>query len=119
MAAAQVQLQPDIQYHPDYSKFRDRSKRRLEGETLTKVLPPGLPQRLSSSFVWDGNEIQGQDDWVIALTDNHLEEVDRALSHFKGRIYTSASHRQRMDSLQGRLDANKALIRIEQTLWVH
>ncbi|KAF3404614.1 hypothetical protein DPV78_003350 [Talaromyces pinophilus] len=84
MAAVQVQLQPDIQYHPDYSKFLDRSKRRLERETLTKVLPPGLPQRLSSSFVWDGNEIQGRDDWVIALTDNHLEEVDRALSHFKG-----------------------------------
>lgn len=119
MAAAQVQLQPDIQYHPDYSKFLDRSKRRLERETLTKVIPPGLPQRLSSPFVWDGNEIQGRDDWVIALTDNHLEEVDRALSHFKGRIYTPAPHSPRMDSLEGSLDANKVPIRIEQIRWVH
>jgi hypothetical protein len=86
MAAVQVQLQPDIQYHPDYSKFLDRSKKRLERETLTTTLPPGLPKHLSSSFVWDGNKIQGRDDWVVALTDGHLEEVDRALSHFKGKF---------------------------------
>lgn len=29
MAVAQLQLQPDIQYHPEYSKFLDRSKKRL------------------------------------------------------------------------------------------
>lgn len=85
MAAVQVQRQPDIQYHPDYSKFLDRSKRRKEAETLTKSLPAGLPRRLSSPFVWDGNEIQGRDDWVISLTDSHLEEIDQALGHFKGR----------------------------------
>uniref|UniRef100_A0A093W120 Isotrichodermin C-15 hydroxylase n=2 Tax=Talaromyces marneffei TaxID=37727 RepID=A0A093W120_TALMA len=83
MAAAQVQLQPDIEYHPDFIKYLDRSKRRLERDTLAKTVPFGLPLRLSSSFVWDGNDIQSRDDWVFALTDNHLEELDRALSHFK------------------------------------
>ncbi|EED19027.1 TfdA family oxidoreductase, putative [Talaromyces stipitatus ATCC 10500] len=83
MAAAQVQTQPDIQYHPDYNKFLDRGKRRLEREVLSKDLPCGLPQQLSSSFVWAGDDIQGRDDWVIALTARHLEEIDRALNQFK------------------------------------
>lgn len=95
MAAVQVQRQPDIQYHPDYNKFLDRSKRRLERESLPKSLPSGLPQGLSSSFVWDGKDVQGRDDWVVELTDSHLGEVDRALSHFKGEIHTPAPRRQR------------------------
>ena len=84
MAAAVVQRQPDIQYHPDYQKYVDRSARRLESETLPKVLPPGLPRQLAASFVWDGKDIQGSDDWVVVLSDNDAEEIDRALNHFKG-----------------------------------
>lgn len=85
MAAVEVQAQPDIQYHPDYKKFLERGRKRLERETLPKTLPPGLPQSLSSPFVWDGNDIQSRHDWIVALTESHLEEIDQALNHFKGK----------------------------------
>lgn len=87
MAAVEVRRQPDIQYHPDYENYLDRSQRRLKSEILPQVLPPGLPKQLSSPFVWDGKEIEARDDWVVVLTDNELEEIDQALSHFKCTVY--------------------------------
>jgi hypothetical protein len=83
-AAAVVPRQPDIQYHPDYQKYVDRTARRIKSEILSKELPPGLPQQLSAPFVWDGKDIQGSDDWVVALSENDVEEIDQALNHFKG-----------------------------------
>lgn len=100
MAAAVIQRQPDIQYHPDYEKYVDRTKRRLESETLSKSLPPGLPEQLSSPFVWDGQDIQGRDDWVVVLSDSDVEEIDQALKHFKGNTHTHTKPLVHADPIQ-------------------
>ncbi|KAJ5957018.1 hypothetical protein N7501_011297 [Penicillium viridicatum] len=78
-----VPAQPDIQYHPDYEKYKERTRRRKETETLQTTLPAGFPQKLGSPLVWEGKEVEKQDDWVYQLSDNQLDEIDAALKSFK------------------------------------
>lgn len=75
--------QPDISYTPDYQKYLDRTKRRKQNEQLEKFLPPGFPEKLESDLVWDGDKILGEYDWAYELSSADIEEIDRALQHFK------------------------------------
>lgn len=86
MAAAQVlrPTQPDIQYHPDYEKYQARSQRRKDTEDLSKILPDGFPQQLSSTLVWEGKDVEQRDDWILRLNEAQLDELDQALKSFKG-----------------------------------
>ena len=82
MASAAVQ-QPDIQYAPDFTKYKARAKRRQENEVpKAQLLPEGFPQQLSSDLVWEGSTLQNYD-WNFTLTQEHLEELEQALAHFK------------------------------------
>ncbi|KAF2106422.1 hypothetical protein BDV96DRAFT_507943 [Lophiotrema nucula] len=88
MATAQVlqassARQPDIAYAPNYDKFLARSQRRLATERLDKSLPPGFPQKLESDLVWDNEDLAGRFDWTYTLTAENLDEVEKALQHFK------------------------------------
>jgi len=84
----------DISWQPDYSKFVERSKRLESARSETK-LPEGWPSRLESSLVWDGNEINGEDDYVYHLTSDELEELTAAIRHFKGLFSKFQSFRRR------------------------
>ncbi|KAL5340173.1 hypothetical protein BJX70DRAFT_407485 [Aspergillus crustosus] len=75
--------QPDIQYLPDPIKYAARTKRRQETESLSKSLPDGFPQKLDSDLVWDGKDLAEVYDWNYHLTESDLEEVEKALQHFK------------------------------------
>ncbi|KAJ7826660.1 hypothetical protein B0H13DRAFT_1736488 [Mycena leptocephala] len=77
--------QPDISYHPDEAKFRARTARRLaEDPTLPqKPLPPGFPPSVEGPIVWEGKDWTDESQWVYNLTDDHLQEIDRALTHFE------------------------------------
>lgn len=77
-------IQPDIQYHPDKAKYEARSKYRKENEELRTTLPTGFPEKLVSPLVWDGRDIEKQDDWAYNLSDAQLDELDTALKSFKG-----------------------------------
>lgn len=79
----QQQKQPDIQYAPDFDKWRARTESRLQNEKLRTDLPPGFPEKLESDFVWDGDTLPGKYDWVYELNESELDEIERALSHFK------------------------------------
>ncbi|KAF9252151.1 hypothetical protein CBS147333_479 [Penicillium roqueforti] len=78
-----VATQPDIQYHPDYEKYKERTRRRKETEDLQSTLPAGFPQKLISSLVWEGKDVEKRDDWVYQLSDDQLDELDAALKSFK------------------------------------
>ncbi|KAJ5135317.1 uncharacterized protein N7515_004595 [Penicillium bovifimosum] len=78
-----VPTQPDIQYHPEYEKYRERTRRRKETETLQSSLPTGFPQELVSPLVWEGKDIEKQDDWIYQLSHTQLDEIDAALKSFK------------------------------------
>ena len=77
--------QPDIQYTPNEEKFRARTKRRLETETINKTLPDGFPAQLNSSLVWEGATLGDTFDWNYKLTPDDISEIESALQHFKCR----------------------------------
>ncbi|KAL4880297.1 hypothetical protein BJY04DRAFT_219293 [Aspergillus karnatakaensis] len=76
--------QPDIQYLPDPINYAARTKRRQENEVLSKTLPDGFPQKLTSDLVWDGKNLAESYDWNYYLTEDDLNEVEDALKHFNG-----------------------------------
>ncbi|CAI7573595.1 unnamed protein product [Penicillium glandicola] len=78
-----VPTQPDIQYHPEYEKYKERTRHRKETETLQTILPPNFPQKLVSPLVWEGKEVEKRGDWIYQLSDDHLDELDTALKSFK------------------------------------
>lgn len=75
--------QPDIQYHPDFSKYQARTKRRKETESLQTTLPEGFPRQLDSPLVWEGKDVEQHSDWIYNLSDAQLDEIDSALNSFK------------------------------------
>ena len=75
--------QPDIAYHPDWDKYQARTARRLQSEALPKTLPDGFPTELKGKLVWDGETIAEEYDWTYVLSASQLDEIDRALTHFK------------------------------------
>jgi hypothetical protein len=77
-------VQPDIQYHPEHEKYEQRTRHRKETEALRTYLPVGFPQQLVSPLVWEGKDVEKQDDWIYHLRDDQLDEIDAALKIFKG-----------------------------------
>ncbi|KAJ5382592.1 Taurine catabolism dioxygenase TauD/TfdA [Penicillium concentricum] len=78
-----VPTQPDIQYHPEYEKYKERTRRRKETETLQSTVPVGFPEKLVSPLVWEGKDVEKRDDWIYQLNDDQLDELDAALKSFK------------------------------------
>ncbi|XP_006458549.1 hypothetical protein AGABI2DRAFT_190826 [Agaricus bisporus var. bisporus H97] len=80
-----AEAQPDISYHPDETKWRARTARRLaENPALpSQPLPEGFPAKLEGPIVWKGSDFTSEDQWVVRLTDVHLQEIDDGLRHFK------------------------------------
>src|SRR5690242_14272298 len=83
MAIAEVATQPDIGYTPDHDKYLARVQRRLKNDNLNKTLPPGFPSELKSDLVWDNSDIADRFDWKYELTAADLDEIEKALQHFK------------------------------------
>lgn len=76
-------IQPDIEYHPDFSKYQERTRLRLQAGNLPTSVPTGFPTKLVSPLVWEGKDIEKRGDWAYQLNDNQLDEIETALHHFK------------------------------------
>lgn len=76
--------QPDISYSPNLENYQARTQRRLQTEDLPRTLPDGFPQKLESSLVWDGATVSESYQWSYQLTEADVDEIHRALEHFKG-----------------------------------
>ncbi|KAF5379909.1 hypothetical protein D9757_007223 [Collybiopsis confluens] len=76
---------PDISYHPDETKYKRRTARRLaENPDLPNTaLPPGYPSKIEGPIVWEGKDWTSEDQWVFHLSSEQLQEIDGALAHFK------------------------------------
>lgn len=84
VATETVLRQPDIAYTPDFDKYQARTRLRLTTEPLKEEdLPSGFPRELKSDFVWEGEGLAEKYDWTFVLTDEHIEELETALAHFK------------------------------------
>jgi hypothetical protein len=82
-----VASQPDIQYHPDLVKYKERTSRRLQQnpDLLKTKLPPGFPDKVEGPIVWEGKDWTNEDQWVYKLSDNELQEINDALKYFEGK----------------------------------
>ncbi|KAI0181147.1 Clavaminate synthase-like protein [Hypoxylon sp. FL1284] len=76
--------QPDISYAPDYEKWQARAARRLKEGILPTSLPDGYPAQLTGDLVWEGDTVGQKYDWTYVLNSGQLDEIDRAVEHFKG-----------------------------------
>ncbi|KAG2009034.1 taurine catabolism dioxygenase TauD [Coprinopsis cinerea AmutBmut pab1-1] len=81
-----VAVQPDIGYHPDEAKWKERTARRLsEDPSLPNTpLPDGFPSQVLGPIVWEGKDWECEDQWVYTLSEEQLQEIDFGLKHFKG-----------------------------------
>ncbi|KAH8588822.1 hypothetical protein B0O99DRAFT_524380 [Bisporella sp. PMI_857] len=75
--------QPDISYHPDFVKFQLRTERVKAQLSKDAGLPPNFPQRLTGPLVWEGKDFTDDRDWTLVLSEDHLGEIENALSYFK------------------------------------
>ena len=86
--------QPDISYAPDPDKYALRTQRRMETEKIQLTgLPTGFPQKLVSKFVWEGQDLAEDYDFVYALSEPQVAEVESALEYFKCTLKCHASSR--------------------------
>lgn len=76
--------QPDISYHPSHEKWQARVARRLQEGNLPRSVPEGFPEKLSGNLVWEGQTVADTYNWTYVLSPEHLAEIDRAVTHFKG-----------------------------------
>jgi len=83
MSATITQKQPDISYHPDYTKFNLRTERLKFERPSIPQLPPEFPRKLTGPLVWEGKDFTDEKDWTFVLTPEHLDEIENALVHFK------------------------------------
>lgn len=80
--------QPDIEYHPDFAKYQERTRLRLEAGDLQTSVPDGFPSKLVSPLVWEGKDVENRADWAYELNEAQLDEIDTALNSFKGIYIT-------------------------------
>lgn len=77
--------QPDINYHPDWEKYCQRTTLRLKAEPSlpNTPLPEGFPSQVDHPSVWEGKDWTHEEQWVYRLSAVELKEIDDALTHFK------------------------------------
>lgn len=85
MSQTQTQIQPDISYHPDFQKYQLRSERIRAQSSSVSNLPEGFPDQLKGELVWEGKDYTDEKQWILALTEDHLAEIDDALKAFRGK----------------------------------
>ncbi|KAF1986479.1 Clavaminate synthase-like protein [Aulographum hederae CBS 113979] len=77
---------PNIQWDPSYATYRARVNMlaKLDLPRPNQV-PQGFPEMVSAPWAWDGSEYDDGDNYVLKLTEDDIEEIERALRYFKQR----------------------------------
>ncbi|KAF2679861.1 Clavaminate synthase-like protein [Lentithecium fluviatile CBS 122367] len=68
-------------YYPDLELFAAFQKIREQHSSFPSALPDHLPKKVKSTLCWRGAELQ-ETDYVFQLSPEHLQEINRACSHF-------------------------------------
>lgn len=73
-----------IEYKADHSTFLARAKIVTKAKTFEqRQILHGYPTKVESKMVWDNARFKAEE-WVIHLTNAHLDEIDSALRMFQG-----------------------------------
>lgn len=79
--------QPDIAYEPDESKYKARTACRLakDPDLPKTILPNRFPRKVEGKIVWEGTDWSSEDQWVYQLSPAEVQEIGKALAHFKSK----------------------------------
>jgi hypothetical protein len=91
---AQIPVQPDIGYWPDYQKYKDREHRRCREEELDTVLRSGLPSKIDSLAAWESSLGDKPELWLFHLSLEDICEIDKAVGDFQGQSAFHGKPRQ-------------------------
>lgn len=80
---ALTQKQPDISYHPDFEKYQLRTDRPKPFRPAKSGLPTGFPAQLTGPLVWERKGFTDEKEWTFSLNESQLEEIHKALVHFR------------------------------------
>lgn len=75
--------QPDISYHPDFTKYQLRTERIKSQLPANIGLPPRFPKQLTGPLVWEGEDFVDERAWTFVLSELHITEINQALFYFK------------------------------------
>lgn len=56
--------------------------------TRTPGLPGGFPDFVDSPLAWAGEQFTDENEFIHVLSDDDILELEAALGHFKGSIFT-------------------------------
>ncbi len=76
----------------DYAKVIENSGIAGATEQAIPALPAGFPASVAASFSWTGSGFKDDSDYVLALSDAELVEINAALEHFKSKASLPCSH---------------------------
>ena len=76
----------------DYATLIENSGIAGASEQAISALPAGFPTSVAASFSWTGSGFKGDSDYVLALSDAELVEINSALEHFKSKAALPCSH---------------------------
>lgn len=108
--------QPDIPYHPDEAKWRARTARRLAEDPClpSTPLPEGFPKRLIGPLVWEGEQWADESLWAYSLSEEELQEIDRAVRHFEGAFFLPILFDD-VEGLTSPIDSGRPLTQVDRT----
>ena len=74
----------DAQYEVDEIKYRALMDKRLRAGGLEKDVPIGWPKAVRGPLVWKGGDFDHESQYVLRLSNDDKNEVQRALEYFNG-----------------------------------
>lgn len=75
-------------YFPDSTRFAERQPRRAQSHSArNSALQKHLPAKIDSALSWQGSALK-QSDYVIHLSNEHMQDIDRACSEYSGHLQT-------------------------------
>jgi hypothetical protein len=81
MSTTVTRTQPDISYHPHYTKFQLRTEQLKPERPATPLLPSSFPEKLTGPL--EGIDFKDNSDWIFVLNEEQPGEIGDTLVHFK------------------------------------
>ena len=77
---------PDIDWIPSFETYKRRVDAIAQYQAhREKEVPVEFPPRVESARSWSGSDFDGEEDYVVSLSEADLREIQQALLHLKCR----------------------------------
>jgi hypothetical protein len=80
----QTKTYADTDYELDEAKYHERTEKILAAGGLATDVPSGFPPKLEGPLVWTTADFDGEEEYLLRLSSEDIEEINKALTYFKG-----------------------------------